>query len=111
MGADGSRLSRRTFLRYATAGGAVAVSGGPAPAGAQAVREIKPPTDFEQYPFTEPPVWRPEDASLPDRVVRNGCSFCPAACWHQVHVRDGRVVNVYGEPKNPVQADELNPYI
>lgn len=109
MGIVGAALSRRTFLKYATAGGAMAVGGGPGPAVAQAIKPKKPPTDFEQHPFTDPLIWRPEDASLPDRVVRSGCSFCPSACWHQVHVKDGRVVNVYGEPNNPVQADELTP--
>lgn len=109
MGAVGGQLSRRMFLKYATAGGVAVVSGGAAPTAAQAIKPKKAPTSFEEYPFTESVIWRSEDALLPDRVVRNGCSFCPSACWHQVHVRDGRVVNVYGEPKNPVQADELNP--
>lgn len=109
MAAQGTQVSRRRFLKYVTAGGVVALGGRPAPAAAQPIKPKKLPTDFEQYPFTEPPIWRPEDASLPDRVTRNGCSFCPSACWHLVHVKDGRVFNVYGEPKNPVQADELNP--
>lgn len=102
-----AQLSRRSFLTRVTSG-AVAAVAAPGAAAAQAIKPKKPATDFEQYPFTEPPIWRPEDGALPDRVVRSGCSFCPSACWHQVHVRDGRVFNVYGEPKNPIQADELN---
>lgn len=104
-----AQLSRRVFLKYAAVGGAVSASLPGAPASAQAIKPKKLPTDFEQYPFREALIWRPEDAAMPDRVVRNGCSFCPAACWHLVHVRDGRVFNVYGEPKNPVQADDTSP--
>ncbi len=108
MGAVRMQLSRRTFLKYTTAGGVVAVSREAVAAQAQAIKPKKPPTDFEQFPFTERPIWRPDAGSLPDRVVRSGCSFCPSACWHNVHVKGGRVVNVYGEPKNPVQAAEQN---
>ncbi len=102
-------LSRRSFLQHTAAGAGAAAVARSVPAGAQTPKPKKSPTDFEQYPFREPVLWRPEDAALADRVVRSGCSFCPSACWHQVHVKDGRVFNVYGEPKNPVQSDELNP--
>lgn len=105
----GVGLSRRHFLTYTALGAGVAVGARSVPAAAQAVKPKKLPVGFEEYPFTQPVLWRPEDAVLPDRVVRSGCSFCPSACWHLVHVKDGRVVNVYGEPKNPVQGDELNP--
>lgn len=108
MAVGPAHLSRRAFLTYAGAAGAAAAAGGPAPVQAQAIRPKKSPNDFEQYPFRERVTWRAEDGVLPDRVVRSGCSFCPSACWHQVHVKDGRVFNVYGEPKNPVQADDQN---
>ncbi len=112
------RITRREFLKGATvvgAAGAATAAGVKLVTGAPPAQPVAPWTpwtervDFEQFPFTEKPVWRPEDAIWPvDKIVRSGCSFCPVACWHLVHVKDGRVVNVYGEPRNPIQADTEN---
>lgn len=35
-----------------------------------------------------------------DRVVDSCCQFCQVRCTTKVHVRDGRVVNVFGNPEN-----------
>ncbi|MEK7824851.1 MAG: molybdopterin-dependent oxidoreductase [Nitrospirota bacterium] len=103
-------LHRRTFLKLAAAAGAVATTGIPlVPKAALAMHSWKKKSDFEQYPFTEKLIYRVEDGTLPEKVVKNGCSFCPSACWHMVHVKDGRISNVYGDPDNPMQADPDNP--
>ncbi len=64
---------------------------------------------FEQFPYQEQNIHRPEDGELPDKVVASGCSFCPSNCRHLVHVKDGKVYNVYGEEKDPVQGGGLCP--
>ena len=103
-------FNRRSFLKTtAIGGGALLFSDRLADKlglveNAFAMHSWKEGTTFEQFPFTERLVWRPEDGLVADRVVRNGCSFCPSACWHMVHVKDGRVINVYGDPDNPIQA-------
>jgi anaerobic selenocysteine-containing dehydrogenase len=104
-------VSRRTFLTAAGVGGLAATAGTALVAArrATAAHQWTERADVDQFPFTLRPIWQPADAELPDRVVLNGCSFCPSACFHRVHVKQGRVVNVYGEPRNPVQADETNP--
>lgn len=104
-------VSRRAFLSAAGAGGVATLTGGTVLSSRQAVAVHKwnDRVDVDQFPFTRRPVWQPADAELPDRVVLSGCSFCPSACFHRVHVKGGRVVNVYGEPRNPVQGDETNP--
>jgi len=113
------QLTRRTFLKVAGAAtvGAAAGAGLAQVLGQQPVAFVRPwnkwtdRVDWEQAPFTLTNIRRPEDTadSWPvDKVVRSGCSFCPVACWHLVQVKGGRVVNVYGEPKNPIQADTEN---
>lgn len=46
-------------------------------------------------------------ALTPDRVVASACQFCNSLCGLQVHLRAGRVIDVKGEPADPVQAGEL----
>jgi anaerobic selenocysteine-containing dehydrogenase len=42
----------------------------------------------------------PGPDSQVDRVVKSCCQFCQVRCTTRVHVRNGRVVNVYGDPDN-----------
>jgi anaerobic selenocysteine-containing dehydrogenase len=46
-------------------------------------------------------------ALQPDRVVASACQFCNSNCRLHVHLKAGRVIDVRGEPADPVQAGEL----
>ncbi|MBI4829369.1 MAG: molybdopterin-dependent oxidoreductase [Nitrospinae bacterium] len=102
-------LSRRRFLTLMGAA-APALAGAAALAGAEQKApegEAAAPA-FLDYPYTEKLIQRQEDdPGLPDAVVNTGCSFCPSNCRHSVHLKKGRVFNVYGEPADPVQRGKL----
>lgn len=43
-------------------------------------------------------------ALQPDKIVDSACQFCNSLCRLKVHVKDGRIIEVLGEPDDPVQA-------
>jgi anaerobic selenocysteine-containing dehydrogenase len=43
----------------------------------------------------------------PDKVVKSTCSMCNRFCGVLVHVRDGKVIKVEGDPKSPVNMGHL----
>lgn len=99
------KLNRRHFFKTSAAGAAMLAS-----ADAMAPRiasplmsTVKERPSFERYPYTEKNILRPEDGTMPDKVIASGCSFCPSNCRHLVHVKKGMVLNVYGEKNDPVQ--------
>src|SRR4029077_20742094 len=57
------------------------------------------PADFD---FT-----RQSGALQPDKIVDSACQFCNSLCRLKVHLKDGRIVEVLGEPADPVQAGGL----
>ena len=42
-----------------------------------------------------------------DTVVDSACQFCNSLCRLKVHLKDGRIIEVRGEPDDPVQAGGL----
>jgi formate dehydrogenase major subunit len=44
-----------------------------------------------------------------DKVVKSVCPFCAVGCGQNVYVRDGRVVQVEGDPDSPVSRGRLCP--
>lgn len=46
---------------------------------------------------------------IPDRVVKSTCGICQIGCGVLVHVSNGRVVRVEGDPDNPLNKGELCP--
>src|SRR5262249_60191783 len=48
--------------------------------------------------------WAPLE---PDGVVTSACQFCNSLCGLKVHLKAGRVIDVRGEDRDPVQAGEL----
>jgi len=52
-----------------------------------------------QFDFTQK-----SGALQPDKIVDSACQFCNSLCRLKVHVKDGRIIDVLGEPDDPVQA-------
>ena len=93
-------VSRRRFLQ-GSAIGAVAVSGANLIETKAAARESYYPatTPGGEYDFTK------QSAALqPDAIVDSACQFCNSLCRLKVYVKDGRIIDVLGEPDDPVQA-------
>ena len=44
-----------------------------------------------------------------DRVVKSVCPFCAVGCGQNVYVREGRVVQIEGDPDSPVSRGRLCP--
>ena len=44
-----------------------------------------------------------------DRVVKSICPYCAVGCGQQVFVKDGRVVQIEGDPDSPVSRGRLCP--
>ncbi|MBI4664966.1 MAG: molybdopterin-dependent oxidoreductase [Nitrospinae bacterium] len=103
------RLTRRTFIKLAPAALAAGAGCYPAPKSSLQRRglEARLIDPLIDYPYTQKVIHRPEDGQEIDGVVKSGCSFCPSSCSHHVHVKDGRVYNVYGESGDPVQRGKL----
>jgi formate dehydrogenase major subunit len=49
---------------------------------------------------------RTEDA---DRVARSVCPYCAVGCGQQVYVKDGRVIQIEGDPDSPISRGRLCP--
>ncbi|MGF2035645.1 MAG: hypothetical protein RMZ43_010075 [Nostoc sp. CmiVER01] len=39
-------------------------------------------------------------------MVDSTCQFCNSLCRLKVHLKDGRIIDVLGEPNDPVKARE-----
>ena len=44
-----------------------------------------------------------------DRVVKSVCPFCAVGCGQNVFVRDGRIIQVEGDPDSPISRGRLCP--
>jgi len=44
-----------------------------------------------------------------DRVVRSVCPYCAVGCGQLVHVRDGKILAIEGDPDSPISAGALCP--
>jgi anaerobic selenocysteine-containing dehydrogenase len=50
---------------------------------------------------------RQSGALQPDQIVSSACQFCNSLCGLKVHLKAGRIIDVRGEPDDPVQAGGL----
>jgi len=75
-----AKISRRTFLKASAAAGALATLGSG---------------------FTVLPKVRPVEAATKEKVVPSICEMCGVKCGILVRVREGRVVKIEGNPKDP----------
>jgi anaerobic selenocysteine-containing dehydrogenase len=89
------KLSRRTFLKVAgaTTAAVMALSG----TQKQAISQIN-------QPYTESGI-----APIPDTVEVTGCMYCQNGCSMKVHLKNGRIVNIDGNPDDPVTNGRLCP--
>jgi formate dehydrogenase major subunit len=51
---------------------------------------------------------RPRTATA-DRMVRSICPYCAVGCGQRVYVKDGRVVQIEGDPDSPISRGRLCP--
>src|SRR5271170_3802935 len=101
---DISQPNRRDLLKSVSLGAGLATG----------LPLLVPPTSFAADPQPQQPVsgdapdFTKSSAALePDRVVASACQFCNSLCRLQVHLKAGRVIEIKGEDKDPVQAGEL----
>jgi len=99
-------FSRRGFLKGAAIGTA-AFSGANLLEG----KKVDATTDGQYPATTTPPAeydfTNQSSALQPDEVVNSACQFCNSLCRLQVHLKDGRIIDILGEPDDPVQAGGL----
>ncbi len=101
---DDVKLSRRGFVKGVVLGGGLAAGlSGDEEAYADAAGYFPAPgSNLVQYDFT-----KQSGALQADRVVDSACQFCNALCRLKVHLKAGRIIDVRGEPNDPVQAGGL----
>ena len=58
---------------------------------------------LSEQPYTESGV-----APCPDMIVDSCCGFCPCECRIKVHMKSGRVVNIFGDPDDEIQGRVIN---
>jgi anaerobic selenocysteine-containing dehydrogenase len=97
---DAEKLSRRTFVQDVVLGGGLAAAA-ELPPGEAAAEGYYPatPNAPPQFDFT-----RGSGALQADQVVDSACQFCNSLCRLKVHLNKGRIIDVRGEPDDPVQA-------
>jgi len=97
-------FSRRGFLKSAAIG-AAAVTGADLLKG-ETKAEAR---EDGYYPATSSPpaefdLTNKSGALQPDTIVDSACQFCNSLCRLKVHLKEGRIIDVLGEPNDPVQA-------
>jgi len=94
-------VSRRGFLK----GSAIGVA---AVSGVKLLESKADATEQGYYPATsshaEYDFTLGSGALQPDTIVDSACQFCNSLCRLKVHVKNGRIIDVLGEPDDPVQA-------
>ncbi len=95
-------VSRRGFLKGAAIGAATV-------SGASLLENQANATADGKYPAINPPsaeydFTTKSGALQPDRIVDSACQFCNSLCGLKVHIKDERIIDVVGEPNDPVQA-------
>jgi anaerobic selenocysteine-containing dehydrogenase len=95
---DSDHPSRRAFFQT-TALGAGALSL-PLLSDARAAAPPVPSSSAPDFTLKSP-------ALEPDQVVSSACQFCNSLCGLRVHLKAGRVIDIRGEDRDPVQMGEL----
>jgi anaerobic selenocysteine-containing dehydrogenase len=97
---DAEKLSRRTFVQGVVLGGGLTVAA-ELPPGEATAEAYYPSTPVagSQFDFT-----RGSGALQADQIIDSACQFCNSLCRLKVHLNKGRIIDVRGEPDDPVQA-------
>ncbi|MFC4531542.1 molybdopterin-containing oxidoreductase family protein [Sphaerisporangium dianthi] len=107
---DHKGVTRRGVLRGALLAGAGTATGGVtgivSPAD-QAAFAASPPVGAGAGASSMPDLTVGSAALTPDRVVNSSCQFCNSNCRLQVFLKLGRVLEIRGEGKDPVQDGNL----
>ena len=86
-------VSRRELLQTTSLLGLAAL-GGPGLVGSpESIADRQVPFDFTKQ----------SGALQPDAIVPSACQFCNSLCRLNVHLKDGRIIDVVGEKNDPVQ--------
>ena len=96
-------VSRRGFLQGAAIS-AAAVSGANLLDKADASTDGTYPATTSENVVDEFDFTKQSGALQPDKIVDSACQFCNSLCRLKVHIKDGRIIDVLGEPDDPVQA-------
>jgi anaerobic selenocysteine-containing dehydrogenase len=91
---DQAGVTRRDLLRGGILGAAAGLAGC---AGSSSTLTTPAPPDFT----------RRSAALEPDQIVDSACQFCNSCCRLKVHLKDGRIIDILGEPEDPVQSGGL----
>ena len=99
-------FSRRHFLRETLLGagavGALGLGVKPAEAANEGLYPATADAAKVSFDFT-----KQSGALGADKVVDSACQFCNSLCRLKVHLKEGRIIDVLGEPADPVQAGGL----
>lgn len=106
MPSNKKKVSRRGFLQGAATGAAAVSTTNFLDFKAEATTDGTYPATNSQpaeYDFT-----KQSGALQPDTIVDSACQFCNSLCRFKVHIKDERIIDVLGEPDDPVQAGGFN---
>jgi anaerobic selenocysteine-containing dehydrogenase len=102
---DDRAISRRGFFKATALGAGATSAAGAWNAELWAAADgyyPAPGPNLLQYDFTK------QSAALQaDQVVDSACQFCNSLCRLKIHLKNGRVIDIQGEPDDPVQAGGL----
>src|SRR5262245_44564118 len=90
-------LSRRGFLAVAPIAGLAGACG----------RTVAPPTATTSVRVERFDLTRASAALEPDEIIDSACQFCNSLCGIKIAKKNGRVIEIRGEPADPVQAGNL----
>jgi formate dehydrogenase (coenzyme F420) alpha subunit len=99
-----AKWSRRSFVKGVVLGGGLAAGGLPG------VESLAGPEGYFPAPQSNPNGYdfTNQSAALQaDKVVDSACQFCNSLCRLKVQLKAGRIIDVRGEPDDPVQAGGL----
>lgn len=74
-------------------------------------RQLRTGDKYGRGPAVQSPRTRATESrtATADRVVQSVCPFCAVGCGQKVYVKDGRVIQIEGDPDSPISRGRLCP--